>query len=1154
MKANLFHRAFRRVTRPLTLCKAILPLALLAASCTDEAGMGGSVAEGQGKRINLSGEIQQVAVTRVNDSGFCTGDVMGVYVVDYVGNNPGTLAATGNRANNVAHTFDEEAYQWTSAYDIYFRDDYTHVDIYAYYPYASTVENVEQYAFEVQKDQSTDAANGQPGGYEASDFLWGKAGDTAPTSTVIRLPMRHRMSSAKVTLAQGEGFAEGEWTTLAKSVLVKNTKRNALIDLATGTVTATGETAATGTIPYCKDDYYRAIVVPQTIEAGTALFSITVDGTPYSFKKEENFTYVAGKMHNFTIQVNKKSETGTYTFSLLSESVTAWENDAVSHEATMKEYIVINSTAGCLKDSIAAAGKDHTLIQNLKITGEINSTDFTLMRDEMSKLSALNLEQAVIKGDYYTEDDAIPDGALIATSLTKLILPKQLKKIGANSFYGCKNLSGSLIIPEGVTEIGNFAFYYCTALMGTLSLPSTLKRIDNNALAGCAFMSELQLPQNIEYIGYHAFDQCKNLYGELHLPYSLTYIGYSAFSNCPFSGSLIIPPSIKKIESGTFSYCRFDGTLTLHDGIEEIGVGAFSSNFFKGELVLPKNLIVISNTTFASNKFSSITWPEKLVTIGEEAFKGNPLLHGIIKFPESTEYIGSYAFQNCGNLQGIVLPKNITSIGKAAFANCFYMGSIVCEATIPPYVGSYTFDGVPKDNFTLEVPEASVAEYKLASGWNEFKRIAAHHELVCRPSTACAINTEHTATLVLNAEGDWEVESMPDWCSLSQTSGSNKTELTLTIHELTAGSGDRTGEIVFNLTEKDYRHSCTVSQYDYEYAENQMVTEQTATKGSRGGINLVFIGDGFDAADISNGSYMSAMQEQITNFFDIEPYKTYRDYFNVYTGIALSQESGIGTVNTIRYSRFETTYTSGSGLQCNTGEVFNFALQAPTVTEENLCETLIILVPNSTEYGGITNMWGDGSAIAICPLSDMAYPYDTRGVLQHEAGGHGFGKLGDEYIYVNAFITDCPDPTHQHVSEFNNAKALGWYDNLSLTGKMHEVPWSHLIFDDDYSLYVDIYEGGYFHTRGVFRSEQNSCMNNNVPYFSTISREAIVKRIKKYAGEEYTFEEFKANDSMDVGTTVSTRTTGLYSRPQFVGNLRNYQAEPRIYEGKPKIK
>ena len=55
------------------------------------------------------------------------------------------------------------------------------------------------------------------------------------------------------------------------------------------------------------------------------------------------------------------------------------------------------------------------------------------------------------------------------------------------------------------------------------------------------------------------------------------------------------------------------------------------------------------------------------------------------------------------------------------------------------------------------------------------------------------------------------------------------------------------------------------------------------------------------------------------------------------------------------------------------------------------------------------------------------------------------------------------------------------------------------------------------HSRGVYRSEHNSCMNNNVPYFSTISRQAIVERIMEYAGEEFSFKDFVAKDSREWG-------------------------------------
>ena len=110
--------------------------AMVLVSCEDEIiKNGGSGADMN--RIQLSGEIEQVAVTRVNDNGFCDGDVMGVYVVDYQGNNPGVLQSSGNRGDNVRHTFDEAAYKWSSAYDLFWKDGKTHIDVYGYYPFGS---------------------------------------------------------------------------------------------------------------------------------------------------------------------------------------------------------------------------------------------------------------------------------------------------------------------------------------------------------------------------------------------------------------------------------------------------------------------------------------------------------------------------------------------------------------------------------------------------------------------------------------------------------------------------------------------------------------------------------------------------------------------------------------------------------------------------------------------------------------------------------------------------------------------------------------------------------------------------------------------------------------------------------------------------------
>ena len=79
------------------------------------------------------------------------------------------------------------------------------------------------------------------------------------------------------------------------------------------------------------------------------------------------------------------------------------------------------------------------------------------------------------------------------------------------------------------------------------------------------------------------------------------------------------------------------------------------------------------------------------------------------------------------------------------------------------------------------------------------------------------------------------------------------------------------------------------------------------------------------------------------------------------------------------------------------------------------------------------------------------------------------------------------------------------------------LPWSHLIFEPKYAAYVDMYEGGYNHARGIYRSENMSVMGNlPIPYFNTISRESIVRRIKKYAGQTFSLEEFMANDKIEI--------------------------------------
>ena len=100
---------------------AITVCVMLCAGCADRL-FSEDGTQHSTRRIELSGEIDQVAVTRVNDGGFCDGDGMGIYIVDYKADIPSTLQQSGNRADNVCYTYDEANCKWNSDQDVYWKD------------------------------------------------------------------------------------------------------------------------------------------------------------------------------------------------------------------------------------------------------------------------------------------------------------------------------------------------------------------------------------------------------------------------------------------------------------------------------------------------------------------------------------------------------------------------------------------------------------------------------------------------------------------------------------------------------------------------------------------------------------------------------------------------------------------------------------------------------------------------------------------------------------------------------------------------------------------------------------------------------------------------------------------------------------------------
>ena len=1132
--------------------------------------------------IRLDGSISQVS-TKVNAQGFEDGDALGLYAVNYENGNqtPGTLKDKGNQADHVKYVLDEKNGKWTPVKPVYYKDVNTNVDLYAFYPHAEP-SSVSEYNFEVQKDQSTKETASRLGGYEASDFLWGKAENIAPTEASIKVTLNHMMAGAHVILKEGTGFEEaGDFALIDKKVLVSNTTRKASIDLSNGHVTPIGGAQATGIVMAPQSDgSFRAVVVPQKVAANATLFSITIDGQAYSFTRENTHEYVAGKLSQFTITVNRKYPSGQYELVLGDTQIIDWKEDINTHEGEARQYYCVHcDQPGTLEDRIKDDNKNPAKIKNIKVTGVISDEDFYFMRDKMDILEAVNLKECKIVDvqlggedilwgykdaaghdtifsvrEIGTYDDIIPDYAFLhKRSLNYFVFPEKVTDIGHSAFNGT-SLNGALVIPNDVTAIWQSAFGGTN--ISSVSFSEKIEIIADGAFTSCTSLTgTLYLPSSIEYIGSGAFENCA-FTGNLFLPNSLKCIKNKAFRDAgQFTGGLIIPDGITCLEGETF-YCSktgnhpFTGTLDLNN-VQSLEWGEFYGTKFSGELVIPEGITDIP-TNFCYNiwggNFTSIIFPSTIKSIGSLAFPYMSRLTDIY-FPEGLHTIGERAFEGCSTLQSLELPSTMQTIQENAFSGGFNIGSIISHAPIPPTIIGGAFDGVPKENFTVEVPESAVLAYQADRMWGQFNRISSHHDFSISRHVARALNDETAKKYILRAPANesWSIESKPDWITVTPSEGTGRTEVTVTFAKMsdaevetfesivtdnngwqeTKTYNGRTGKIVFLLKNKDFRSRMTVEQYDYEYGDGDAITLQTASKGK--GVNLVFLADCYDAKDIADGSYLKDVQEAYGYYFNVEPYKTYKDYFNVYTVIGESNDSGMGTVNTVRDAKFDSQY-SLEGISPDFETAYEYAKRANQNIDPT--KTLVVMVENTTEYGGICYMWGDGTAIACCPKSMDTYPYDFRGIVQHEAGGHGFGKLADEYIYVNAFVSSC-GCTNSHLAEFESFKSLGWYRNLESTGDIEKIGWSHLFFNPDYSDRVDIFEGGYYHTRGIFRSEQLSCMNNNVPYFSAISRQAIVERIMEYAGEEFTLEKFYANDSDEFGTTTRSFVDAIQSAPMY---------------------
>ena len=224
---------------------------------------------------------------------------------------------------------------------------------------------------------------------------------------------------------------------------------------------------------------------------------------------------------------------------------------------------------GTLGNLIRQQAGDYSAVVSLTVTGSINSSDLSAIRN-LYNLVILNIEE--------TNLTSLGSNSLYKMSYLKtVVLPKNLETIENEAFYADESLE-NITFPASLKTIGNYAFYYCGKL------------------------TKVVLPEGLMSLGYASFGYCQQLQ-EVVLPSTVTTV------NSAFEGSYqirkmtckaIVPPYTNGyLMSGNEHLCTLE--------VPVISVQSYLNNYYwsrfniVGGSYYGDNMAITSDITLNAN-------------------------------------------------------------------------------------------------------------------------------------------------------------------------------------------------------------------------------------------------------------------------------------------------------------------------------------------------------------------------------------------------------------------------------------------------------------------------------------------------------------------------------------------------------------------------
>ncbi|MCK2218950.1 M64 family metallopeptidase [Actinomadura sp. ATCC 31491] len=248
--------------------------------------------------------------------------------------------------------------------------------------------------------------------------------------------------------------------------------------------------------------------------------------------------------------------------------------------------------------------------------------------------------------------------------------------------------------------------------------------------------------------------------------------------------------------------------------------------------------------------------------------------------------------------------------------------------------------------------------------------------------------------------------------------------------------------------------------------------------------NLIVMGDGYTEAD--QAKFRADVDRHLNVMWSIEPFKSYRNYVNVYRIDIVSGESGVSCDPGLDAPRRTTPLSMGFWGRCNPASVQRLITMdnaaatryADLVTGATSGNRQILALANSGTYGGAGGSYATASGSNS--MSALISPHEL---------GHSLGGLQDEYDYYQRGVPGGaytgPEPASAHHTLLTEQQLRD----------QRRKWWRWLGEPSESGGPIGRYEGGLYYTSGVWRPSAHSMMKTLGYYYDQVAREVMTQRI-----------------------------------------------------------